>query len=43
VVSAETIARNDRGETGRVGDLAEIRLLAAMGRLANQRPSTEPS
>ena len=40
VVSADTIARNDRGQTGRVGDLAEIQLLAAMGRLANQRPST---
>ncbi|MGB0095347.1 MAG: MBL fold metallo-hydrolase [Solirubrobacteraceae bacterium] len=40
VVSADTIARNDRGESGRVGDLAEIQLLAAMGRLANERPST---
>ena len=40
VVSADTIARNDRGETGRVGDLAEIQLLAAMGRLANERSST---
>ena len=37
VASADTIARNDRGETGRVGDLARIQLLAAMGRLANER------
>ena len=40
VVSADTIARNDRGETGRVGEVAEIQLLAAMGRLANERRRT---
>ena len=40
VASADTIARNDRGETGRVGDLARIQLLAAMGRLANERVRT---
>jgi glyoxylase-like metal-dependent hydrolase (beta-lactamase superfamily II) len=40
VVSAETIARNDRGETGRLGDVARVRLLAAMGRLANERKGT---
>lgn len=37
VVSAATIARNDRGETGRVGGPARARLLAATGRLALER------
>jgi cyclase len=37
VVSADTIARNDRSETERRGDLARIGLLAAMGQLANER------
>jgi cyclase len=37
VVSAASIARNDRGETGRVGGPARARLLADMGRLALER------
>jgi glyoxylase-like metal-dependent hydrolase (beta-lactamase superfamily II) len=39
VVSADTIARNDRGEVGRPGDVARIGLLSAMGRLAGERAS----
>jgi glyoxylase-like metal-dependent hydrolase (beta-lactamase superfamily II) len=37
VVSADTIARNDRGEVARPGDVARIGLLSAMGRLAGER------
>ena len=37
IVSADTIARNDRGEIGRPGDVARIGLLSAMGRLAGER------
>ena len=36
-MSADTIARNDRGEIGRPGDVASIGLLSAMGRLAGER------
>lgn len=34
LVNAATIARNDRGEHGRVADLARMRLVAQMGELA---------
>ena len=37
VVSADTIARNGRGETERLGGLARIQLIAAMGGLATER------
>ena len=37
IVSADTIARNDRGEVGRPGDVARLGLLAAMGAFAVER------
>jgi hypothetical protein len=40
LVSADTIARNGRGETQRLGGLARIQLIAAMARLATERRSS---
>lgn len=36
VVNADTIARNERGERGRVSDPARLRLIAQMGELARE-------
>jgi cyclase len=40
VVSADTIARNDRGDIGRPGNVARLGLLSAMGRLAGEHART---